>query len=143
MVDFAELASRRKAEAKARSDSPDEAEAKAFYRPDKPAPPPPKPRAEGRDREKDLKTLEMLLDCDITAWEKTFVSDVLSRMKRIDDLQLSVKQAVIVDKLEAGWIENDELDPTPIGNPPAQYAKPIKDREMFKGFDDMDDDIPF
>lgn len=147
MVDFAAIKVARAAQA---------AKDKAAYVPLQKAPEPeglekakplPKPRAEGRDRDEDLLLLSDLLDkVKITAWETTFCKSVLLQLQRSSDNSVSVKQGVILDKLEKEYFSNASADPTPKGNPPAQYQKPAPAPERQRpsyGFDDMDDDIPF
>ena len=119
-----------------------------------PKPPKPiaeiKPKALGRSIKDDIEGLETLLDeCDITPWEQTFCSSCLRQLKVSGSLGLSVKQAVIVDKLAEQYLEGeaDGSDPTPQGNPPAQtVSRPVQQRGVNNPklhFDDIDDDIPF
>lgn len=109
----------------------------------KPASPPTKAKA--RVKDDDLYILYTLLDANITDWEESFCNSVIAYLKK-PGASLSVKQAAVLDKLDGKYLENT-LDPTPVGNPPAQYSSDIdkiKDKlQNSVGFDDMDDDIPY
>lgn len=141
MVDFAKIRADRAA--RLATDPPKASETKP--------PVAPKPRAVGRDNEEDMANINMLLnECEITPWETTFCKSIKGQMlSGYGALQpLSIKQAAILDKIVDEHIEVTFrlADPTPQGNPPAQFARPVQQRGVNKPhlhFDDMDDDIPF
>lgn len=107
----------------------------------------------GRNREDDIVTLYALLEEEkLTSWEVAFCNSVVKQLLRIHESsneQLSTKQAAVVDKLDRLYLEPlSGGDPTPKGNPPAQFATPqMKMSASFKNMkghhDDEDDDIPF
>lgn len=79
---------------------------------------------------------------EMNSWEHSFCEDVLNRMLKYPNMELTEKQVIVLDKTwRKFFIEDSEEDPTPKGNPPAKFTD--KPKVNNKGFDDYDDDIPF
>lgn len=78
----------------------------------------------------------------LTEWETGFCESVLNFLLKYPRQHMSVKQEAVLQKL---WDKRDSgADPTPRGNPPAQFAKTTPRSPRAKDhFDDYDDDIPF
>lgn len=76
----------------------------------------------------------------INEWETKFCESVLNFLLRYPSRDMSEKQAAVLQKTWNKYNEDNGADPTPKGNPTAQFAKP---QPRNTGFDDYDDDIPF
>ncbi|WCD44295.1 hypothetical protein Tiera_039 [Polaromonas phage Tiera] len=108
----------------------------------------PKPIAEDRDMDNDEQTVVILLnECELTEWEISFCRSIKLRLKQYAN-PLTVKQGETLDKIADKYLEEDGLPPEsdmpPINNEPRQYdPKATITQRHVRGFDDMDDDIPF
>jgi len=80
----------------------------------------------------------------LTDWETGFCENVLNFLLKYPKQHMSVKQEAVLQKLWDNTHDEEETDPTPRGNPPAQFAKTTARSPKAKDhFDDYDDDIPF
>lgn len=138
MVDFAKIRAENKAKLEAQKNEPTKISA---------------PSAEDTSSDDEVSPRELakirlvtlLDDAILNEWEQGFCTSVLNFLNRYPSQNMSAKQEAVLEKTWKKYQDSISPDPTPKGNPPAQFAKQQSPQHTKPQnyFDDLEDDIPF
>lgn len=109
------------------------------------------------ERPREIDILEYMKDeCELNSWESTFVPSCIAWLRKSSSNRLSVKQAAkmnemfkdyrLEDHVKQGYLVRgyaDRTDQEVISPPQTRGIYDTSRQERNKGFDDLDDDIPF